>query len=118
MRDMPSLDELLGDTPDQPAPICAIVAIIGSPGDDSECLLELRPWPDATDEERSIIARIELCPLGPGRELLKHSVAAAGPVNLHWPPAPRGLSRPPRRRRAAGRSGGNKQSPFWSTGRE
>jgi hypothetical protein len=42
MRDMPGLDELLGDTP-----IRAIVAIIGSPGDDSEGRLELRAWPDA-----------------------------------------------------------------------
>jgi hypothetical protein len=47
---------------------------VGPPEDDHEGWLELRPWPDASAEEKAIIARIELCQsawIGP-RELLKH----------------------------------------------
>jgi hypothetical protein len=44
---------VLDDTPDpRPAPIRAIVCLIGSPDDDREGRLELRPWPDASAEER------------------------------------------------------------------
>jgi hypothetical protein len=61
MRDMPTVDELLGDTTDPPPPVRAILCVVGSNEDDSEGRLELRPWPDASPEEKAVIARIKLC---------------------------------------------------------
>jgi len=46
--DVPTLDELLGDTTDPPPPVRAILCVVGSPSDDNEGRLELRPWPDAS----------------------------------------------------------------------
>jgi hypothetical protein len=77
MRDLPPITAAIKPERSGQGPIRAIVCITGSDEDCPDGRLELKPWPDATPEERAIIARIELAQVawvGPPRELQKHFV--------------------------------------------